>query len=71
MIEKRYIEAIGEYLESKKNVNRYKNRLHRFREGKLGLWSQISLLIEMGYTVTLKLNSIEIQDKGEAENPKE
>lgn len=60
MIEEKYIVAIGKYLEARKNVNRYKNRLHRFREGKLGLWSQITLLLEMGYTVKLKLGSIEL-----------
>lgn len=60
MIEPRHLVAIGVYLEKNKNVNRYKNRLHRFREGKLGLWSQISLLLEMGYTVILKLGFIEI-----------
>lgn len=53
MIEEKYAIAIGVYLKKNKNVNRYKNRLHRFREGKLGLWSKISILLEMGYKLVL------------------
>lgn len=60
MIDEKYLIAIGKYLEERKNVNRYKNRLHRFRDNKLGLWSKITILLEMGYNVLLGLNSIEI-----------
>ena len=60
MIEEKHIKAIGIYLEKNKNVNRYKNRLHRFREGKLGKVSMVFLLAEMGYKVILHFTNIEI-----------